>query len=102
MDNMIPLNEKTNLDLRISLSRSFLRSRLPDSRKKASLRTGVSESSIKRFETSHEISLNSFVSLVKIYGLPDNFAELLPEKEAPETLAELRKKTKPARQRGRS
>ena len=102
MDNMISIDEKTNIEIRAALAKAFQRSRMPDSRKKASLRTGVSESSIKRFETQFEVSLHSFVSLVKVYGLPDQFETLLTEEEAPETLAQLRKKTKPARQRGRS
>lgn len=62
---MINISEKKE---RIAQNVKFQRKRLKISRKELSLWTGVSYSSLRRFEDTGEISLDGFIRLVEFLG----------------------------------
>ncbi|WP_320128460.1 helix-turn-helix domain-containing protein [uncultured Sphaerochaeta sp.] len=65
------------------------------------LRSGVSLGSIKRFETTGEISLSSLLDLALVLDCLDDFSHLFnTEEKLPETILEMPKQ-KPRRERGR-
>lgn len=68
------------------------------SRKSLAARSGVSEGTIKRFESTGEIALMSLLKLAQALGCLDEFKALFPPAPGPVRLEDV---LKPARQRGR-
>ena len=89
IDNMIS-KYKLPSEIQRSLSSSFRTARKSrkHSRKEASIRSGVPEATIRRFEDSGEISLRQFLMLCDAYGSPKATDSLFP-KPAPRSMDEL-------------
>lgn len=89
IDNMIS-KYKLPSEIQRSLSSSFRTARKArkHSRKEASIRSGVPEATIRRFEDSGEISLRQFLMLCDAYGSPKATDSLFP-KPAPRSMDEL-------------
>lgn len=68
------------------------------SRRSLAARAGVSEGTIKRFESTGEIALMSLLKLAQALGCLDEFTRLFPPAQESVRLEEI---LKPARQRGR-
>lgn len=83
------------------LAESFQQARLRQnhSRRTASEMTGVPEATLRKFESSGEISLRQFILLCNSYGEPSQWKNLFSEPQ-PQSIAEMKDKT-PKRQRGR-
>ena len=98
MDNLISLDSfgvgvaKTALAQRVKTRRLALNL----SRKSLAERSGIPESTIKRFETSSDISLAALISLALALGCLEGFDGLFPD-IPPRTIREVRTKR---RQRG--
>ena len=90
---MLP-NHLTPVETQSLLASRFKTLRLVAGYKRATLarKTGVSESSLKRFETSGEISLKSLLRLSHGLNKLQEFSSLFEPPEA-ETLAELKEKS---------
>src|SRR5688572_4979128 len=100
---MLSLNLYTPAELARRLGERAARLRLQHNWKRDTLaeRSGVSAASIKRFETSGQISLDSLLKLALALGCLEQFDRLL-ETPAPTTLAELDRQTDAApRRRGK-
>ena len=96
---MISIEYKTPADILLDLGARAKSARLSEnmSRKTLAEKAGVSGASLKRFETTGQISLSSLVPLLTALDRLSDLNELLAEK-TPNSLREL-KDTK--RQRGR-
>jgi HTH-type transcriptional regulator / antitoxin HipB len=97
MDFSIQTPEETAQDLAsklksLRLAKKWKRSTLAD-------RSGVTESSLRRFEQAGKISLNHFLKLIHALGRLDETASLLNPMEAG-SLKELRQKEKRISKRG--
>ena len=77
-------------DIQRSLSASLKTARKSrkHSRREASIRSGVPEATIRRFEDSGEISLRQFLMLCDAYGSPEAAGALFPKPE-PQSMDEL-------------
>lgn len=90
---MLP-NLLTPVETQTLLARRFKSIRLAAGYKRETLalRAGVSEASLKRFESTGEISLRSLLRLAHALGRLQDLADIFQPPEA-ETLAELKSRT---------
>lgn len=58
-----------------------LRKQLKLSQRELAERSGVSFGSLKRFETTGQISLESLIKLAQVLGASDGFHQLFPQQE---------------------
>ena len=89
VDNIIS-KYKLPVETQRSLSSSFRTARKArkHSRRKASIRSGVPEATIRRFEDTGEISLRQLLMLCDVYGSPEVVEALFPKPE-PQSMDEL-------------
>ena len=88
-DNIVS-NYKLPSEIQRSLSSSFRSARKSrkHGRREASIRSGVPESTIRRFEDTGEISLRQLLMLCDVYGNPGTVGTLFPKPE-PQSMDEL-------------
>jgi transcriptional regulator with XRE-family HTH domain len=75
--------------LKIAQRHRVLRKRLKISQKEMAERSGVSLGSLKRFERSGKISLESLLKLMHLLGRLSDFDHVLKEKENPDDIEKL-------------
>jgi len=75
--------------LKIAQRHRVLRKRMKISQKEMAERSGVSLGSLKRFERSGKISLDSLLKLVHLLGRLSDFDHVLKEKENPDDIEKL-------------
>ncbi len=75
--------------LKIAQRHRALRKRLKISQKEMAERSGVSLGSLKRFESSGKISLESLLNLIHFLGRLSDFDHVLEEKENPDDIERL-------------
>jgi len=80
------------VSLKLAQRHRAMRKRLKISQKEMAERSGVSLGSLKRFESSGKISLESLLKLVHLLGRLSDFDKVLKEKENPEDIERLFKK----------
>ncbi len=87
---------KTPLDVQKALAQRFKKRRLTIgyTQKALSDRSGVSLGSLKRFESSGQISLESLLKLAVILECLDDFEDIAKEDSKPNSLDELIKQRK--------
>ena len=90
MDDIINLYMPSEMMLKISEKAKRLRLQKGFKRSTLSIKSGVSESSIKRFETTGNISFSSLLKLANSLGCLDDFLNLFMPIESM-TLSELEK-----------
>lgn len=77
------------MGLKIAQRHRAMRRRLRISQKEMAARSGVSLGSLKRFESSGKISLDSLLKLSHLLGRLRDFDKVLEEKENPDDLERL-------------
>ena len=89
------LNFYTPAEVKSSIARKAKNVRLQKhlTRRTLALMSGVSLSSIKRFETTGQVSLTNLLKIANALGVLDDFNSLFEANE-PQTLAELEKREK--------
>jgi len=105
MDKILSLNDWLPYDAKIELAKAAKNARLKNGWKRDTLseKTGIPASTLKRFETSGEISLDQFLKLVFVLGDLDKLKGVF-DNEAPVFAsldAMLKVKPDPKRKRGR-
>jgi transcriptional regulator with XRE-family HTH domain len=75
--------------LKIAQRHRALRKRQKISQKQMAVRSGVSLGSLKRFESTGKISLESLLKLSHLLGRLSDFDKVLEEKEIPEDIERL-------------
>lgn len=75
--------------LKIAQRHRALRKRLNISQKEMAERSGVSLGSLKRFERSGKISLESLLKLAHLFGRLNDFDNVLKETENPDEIEKL-------------
>jgi transcriptional regulator with XRE-family HTH domain len=80
------------VSLKLAQRHRALRKRLKISQKEMAERSGVSLGSLKRFESSGKISLESLLKLVHLLGRLSDFDKVLEEKENLDDIERLFKK----------
>ncbi|RYZ74792.1 MAG: XRE family transcriptional regulator [Proteobacteria bacterium] len=104
MDNMLSLNDKMPKETQIHIANALKELRLSRSLTRETLETmsGVSASSIKRFESTGEISLKSLLNICLSLGVLSRFDGLFDASTKRMTPKELKAKiaAKKPRQRG--
>ena len=105
MDNILFLSDWLPYDAKIELAKAAKKARLNNGWKRDTLseKTGIPSSTIKRFETCGEISLDQFLKLVFVLGDLDKLKGIFDgEAKIPTSLDEMAKvKQTPKRKRGR-
>lgn len=96
-NSLIPHSHHSLL-LRLGLRAKAERLSKALTRRELALRADVTESAIKRFETTGEIGVSTMLSLMLALGISEQF-EALFKADLPKTLAQLQ--PGPARRRGR-
>ena len=83
MSDNILSKYKLPVEIQRSLSSSFRTARKArkHSRREASVRSGVPEATIRRFEDTGEISLRQLLMLCDVYGSPEAVEALFPKPE---------------------
>lgn len=99
---MLSLSLYTPAELAKELGARAARLRLRQNWKRTTLaeRSGVSAASLKRFETSGQISLDNLLKLALALGCLDQFERLM-EPPPPTSLAALERQTTTPRRRGK-
>jgi transcriptional regulator with XRE-family HTH domain len=77
------------MGLKIAQRHRAMRRRLRISQKEMAARSGVSLGSLKRFESSGKISLDSLLKLSHLLGRLGDFDKVLEEKENPDDIERL-------------
>lgn len=77
------------MGLKIAQRHRAMRRRLRISQKEMAARSGVSLGSLKRFESSGKISLDSLLKLSHLLGRLGDFDRVLEEKENPDDIERL-------------
>ncbi len=92
---------KTPEETSVDLSKRLKQLRLLKKWKRSTLakRSGVTESSLRRFEQTGKVSLNNFLKLVHALGHLDEI-DLLLKPPTAQTLKELKKKSRKVLKRG--
>ena len=90
MSDNILSKYKLPVEIQRLLSTSFRTARKArkHSRREASIRSGVPEATIRRFEDTGEISLRQLLMLCDVYGSPEAVEALFPNPE-PQSMDEL-------------
>ena len=78
MDKILSLNDWLPYDAKIELAKAAKSARLKNGWKRDTLseKTGIPTSTIKRYETTGEISLNQFLKLVFVLGDLDKLRDI--------------------------
>ena len=94
----MPINILSTVDLRKAIAAKAKSQRLAEnlSRRSLATRSGVTEASIKRFETSGEVSLTNLLNIAFALNCTEEF-EALFDRKAPASIHDLQK---PPRKRG--
>lgn len=98
------INLYTPVEIMQEIARDAQTARLSLELSQAALasRSGVSLGSIKRFEATGQISLQSLLKLALVLGVLEQFLEIFkPTTQKPSSIDELLKADKPSRKRGR-
>ena len=102
MDNLLPHTLMTTQEIRQTVADRFRRRRLDHHnwpRHHLASKSGVTESTIKRFEKNGQITLENLIRLAQAMGAADEILSLFPLPSL-QSLAEVEQRSK-QRQRGR-
>lgn len=100
---MLAINIQTPSSVMEIIKESFKQKRLSKNLTQEGLadRSGVSLGSLKRFESSGQIALESLLKIAFVLGVLENFAiASTPQKEEFSSMADLLKSAPPKRKRG--
>jgi len=104
MDKILSLNDWLPSDAKIELAKAAKNARLKNGWKRDTLseKTGIPTSTIKRYETRGDISLNQFLKLVFVLGDLDKLRDVFDSETHDFTSLDeiLKVKSKPKRKRG--
>lgn len=99
---MLPLALLSPEEIRVGIAQRAKNERLKKNwtRDECATRSGVSHSSLRRFEIEGKISLENLVLLALALGCEESFSKLFDKEEVP-SIAELKKGTRQRAYRGR-